>query len=271
LPMVPGIDLAGTVIESSSPQLKEGDSVLLTGYGVGEGHFGGYAERARLRSEWLLPLPAGFTPRQAMAVGTAGLTSMLCVLALEQAGLAPGGREVLVSGAAGGVGSIAVAILSRLAYRVAASTGRASEAAFLEKLGAARIIPRAELAKDSGKPLESETFSGAVDTVGGVTLATVLKQIAYGGAVAACGLAGGSELPSTVLPFILRGVSLLGVDSVQCPREKRLRAWQRIASTVPHEMLDELTTEIGLSEVAARGEEILAGRVRGRTVVDVHR
>ncbi|HUK65386.1 MAG TPA: MDR family oxidoreductase [Anaeromyxobacteraceae bacterium] len=269
LPMVPGIDLAGTVVESRAPAFRAGDSVVLTGFGVGEVHFGGYAERARLKSEWLLPLPTGLSPRRAMAVGTAGLTSMLCVLALEQAGLKPGAKEVLVTGAAGGVGSLAVVILARLGYRVAASTGRPAEAPYLQKLGAQRILTRAELAQESGKPLEAERWAGAVDTVGGATLATVLKQTSYGGAVAACGLAGGSQLSSTVFPFILRGVALLGVDSVQCPRSRRIGAWRRIAEAVPPEVLDALTSEIGLSDIAAWSERILEGQVRGRVVVDV--
>jgi len=271
LPMIPGIDLAGTVLESASPAVRPGDAVFATGCGLGESHFGGYATRARVRAEWLVPLPPGLSLRQAMAVGTAGFTSMLCVLALEQAGLRPGGGEVLVTGAAGGVGSIAVALLSRLGHRVAASTGRPEEQAFLEKLGASRIVARSEFARDSGKPLEPESWAGAVDTVGGLTLATVLKQTSYGRAVAACGLAGGAELPTTVLPFILRGVALLGIDSVQCPRERRLEAWRRIARDLPKDLLDELTTEIALADLEPFAERILKGGVRGRTVVDVRR
>jgi acrylyl-CoA reductase (NADPH) len=273
LPMVPGIDLAGTVLESTSPAVRPGDAVLVTGWGIGEERSGGYAGRARVQAEWVVPLPAGLTPRRAMAVGTAGLTAMLCASALEEAGVraAPGAPEVLVTGAAGGVGSIAVALLSRLGHRVTASTGRPGERAYLESLGASRVIDRAALAADSGKPLEREAWAGAVDTVGGVTLATVLKQVAYGGAVAACGLAGGADLPTSVLPFILRGVSLLGVESVRCPRERRARAWERIAALLPGSLLDGLTTEIALSEVPAFSERILAGQVRGRVVVDVRR
>jgi acrylyl-CoA reductase (NADPH) len=274
LPMVPGIDLAGTVLDSASPAVRPGDAVLVTGWGIGEERFGGYAGLARVQSEWVVPLPAGLTPRRAMALGTAGLTAMLCASALEEAGVraTPGqAPEVLVTGAAGGVGSLAVALLSRMGHRVVASTGRPGERAYLESLGANRVIDRATLAASSGKPLEREAWAGAVDTVGGVTLATVLKQVTYGGAVAACGLAGGADLPTTVLPFILRGVSLLGVESVRCPRERRDRAWERLAALLPGALLDGLTTEIALSDVPAWSERILAGQVRGRVVVDVRR
>ncbi|HVO18636.1 MAG TPA: MDR family oxidoreductase [Anaeromyxobacter sp.] len=275
LPMVPGIDLAGTVVASGSPSVRAGDQVLVTGYGIGEERHGGFARRARVPSEWVVPVPAGLSPRRAMAVGTAGFTSMLCAMALEEAGVRPpqggGGLEVLVTGAAGGVGSLAVALLSRMGYRVAASTGRPAERAWLESLGASRIVDRGALAAESGKPLDREAWAGAIDVVGGATLASVLKQVAYGGAVAACGLAGGAELPTTVLPFILRGVSLLGVESVRCPRERRLQAWRRIAGLLPGPALDGLTTEIALSEVPAWSERILAGQVRGRVVVDPSR
>jgi acrylyl-CoA reductase (NADPH) len=271
LPMVPGIDLSGTVISSDAPGFSQGDLVLVTGYGVGEETFGGYAERARVKAGFVIPLPAGLDPRRAMAIGTAGLTAMLCATALEGAGVSPSGPEVLVTGAAGGVGSIAVALLARLGYRVAASTGRPEERPFLEALGASRVVDRALFSTDSGRPLEKESFGGAVDTVGGVTLATVLKQIAWGGAVAACGLAGGADLPGTVLPFILRNVSLLGIDSVHCPRENRLRAWKRLADLLPAALVDGLLTEIGLGDVPEYSERILAGRVRGRVVIDVTR
>ncbi|HET6438312.1 MAG TPA: MDR family oxidoreductase [Anaeromyxobacter sp.] len=270
-PMVPGIDLAGTVLESGSPLFQPGQPVLVTGWGIGEEHFGGYAQRARVRAEWTVPVPQGLSLRQAMAVGTAGLTAMLCVMALEEAGVRAGGGEVLVTGAAGGVGSLAVALLSRTGHKVAAATGRPEERAYLERLGASRVIDRAPLATDSGRPLERETWIGGVDVVGGRVLAGVLKQLAHGGAVAACGLAGGAELPTTVFPFILRGVSLLGVDSGRCPQGRRLRAWARIQELLAGALLDELTTEIGLSEIVAWGERILAGQVRGRVVVDVTR
>ncbi len=268
-PMVPGIDLAGTVLESRSGAFQPGDEVLVTGWGTGEASFGGYAGLARVRAEHALPIPTGLTARRAMAVGTAGLTAALCVDALEEAGVHPGDREVVVTGAAGGVGSVAVALLARAGYKVAASTGRPAEHAFLERLGAGRIVPRQELAREATRPLESEIWAGGVDSVGGAVLGTVLRQTAYRGAVAACGLAGGTDLPVTVLPFILRGVRLLGVDSVMAPRERRERAWSRIARDLPAERLDELTTEIALADVPAWSERILAGQVRGRAVVAI--
>jgi acrylyl-CoA reductase (NADPH) len=270
-PMVPGIDLAGTVVESRTPALKPGDEILVTGCGLGEASFGGYAGLARVRSEWAIPVPAALGARRAMAAGTAGLTAALCVDALVAAGLRPGTREVIVTGAAGGVGSVAVALLARAGFRVAASTGRPSEQAFLERLGASRIVPREELARPPSKPLEPETWAGGVDAVGSAVLGSVLRQTAYGGAVAACGLAGGTDLPVTVLPFILRGVRLLGVDSVAAPREARERAWARIARDLPADLLDGLTTEIALSDVPAWSDKILAGQVRGRAVVAVGR
>ncbi len=270
-PMVPGIDLAGTVVESRSPRFRPGDEVLVTGWGIGEAHFGGYAELARVRSDWALPVPPALGARRAMAVGTAGLTAALCALALEDAGVRPGGREVVVTGAAGGVGTVAVALLARAGHKVVASTGRPQEEPFLARLGASRILPRSELAKESPKPLESETWAGAVDTVGGTTLAGVLRQTAYGGAVAACGLAGGAELRTTVLPFIIRGVRLVGVDSVQCPVERRERAWKRIAEALPPDLLDGLATEARLDDVPRLADEILAGKVRGRVVVSRRR
>jgi acrylyl-CoA reductase (NADPH) len=269
VPMVPGIDLAGTVLESSAPALREGDEVLVTGRGLGESHPGGYAGLARLPAEWAIRIPAALDARRAMAVGTAGLTAALCADALEDAGVRPGERQVIVTGAAGGVGSVAVALLARAGYRVAAATGRQAERPFLEALGATRIVPREELARPASKPLEPETWAGGIDAVGGTTLATVLRQTAYCGAVAACGLAGGADLPTTVHPFILRGVRLLGVDSSQAPAERRARAWARIARDLPLDVLDGLTTEIALADVPAWSEKILAGQVRGRTVVKV--
>jgi acrylyl-CoA reductase (NADPH) len=268
-PMVPGIDLAGTVLESRDPSFQPGDEVLVTGWGIGEATFGGYAGLARVRAEWALPLPRGLTARRAMAVGTAGFTAALCVDALEDAGVRPGGRPVIVTGAAGGVGSVAVALLARAGYEVAASTGRRSERACLESLGAARIVPREELARPATRPLESETWAGGVDAVGGAVLATVLRQTAYRGAVAACGLAGGTDLPVSVLPFVLRGVRLQGVDSVMAPAAPRARAWGRIARDLTADRIDALTTEIPLAEVPAWSERILAGQVRGRAVVAV--
>ena len=269
LPMVPGIDLAGTVLESRSPAFRPGDEVLVTGCGLGELTFGGYAGLARVRAEWALPIPRGLTARRAMALGTAGFTAALCVDALWEVGVRPGPREVIVTGAAGGVGSVAVALLARAGFTVAASTGRPDERPYLESLGASRIVARAELARPGAKPLESETWAGGVDAVGGETLATVLRQTATGGAVAACGLAGGTDLPVTVMPFILRGVRLLGVESITPPRERRERAWTRLARDLAPDRIDALTTEIPLASVPAWGERILAGQVRGRTVVAV--
>lgn len=264
-PMVPGIDLAGTVLESASPAYKPGDPVILTGWGVGERHWGGLAELARVRSEWLVPLPQGLSLQQAMGIGTAGFTAMLAVMALEAHAIDKS-KEVLVTGAAGGVGSLAVALLARLGYRVVASTGRTSEEAYLRSLGAGEILDRAVLTAPS-KPLESERFGGAVDTVGGAVLAGVLPRMAYGGSVAACGNAGGVKLETTVFPFILRGVNLLGIDSVMCPREKRLEAWQRLAHDLPRPLLEEAMQVVSLEEVPERAQAILQGQVRGRVVV----
>ncbi len=268
-PIVPGIDFAGTVATSENPRLRPGDRVVLTGFGVGEGWSGGFAERARVKGDWLVKLPEGLDTRQAMAIGTAGFTAMLAVMALERHGLAPGG-EVVVSGAAGGVGSIAVRLLSRLGHRVAALTGRASERGFLESLGASEIIDRSAY-QAPGKPLERERWQGAVDTVGGTILANILAATAYGGAVAACGLAGGADLPTSVFPFILRGIALLGIDSVQCPMAPREAAWQRLARDLTAADLAAVSEEIALEDLPARAEAILAGRVRGRTIVNVRR
>ncbi|WP_334157304.1 acrylyl-CoA reductase (NADPH) [Oryzomicrobium sp.] len=267
-PMVPGIDFAGTVLESANPSWKPGDQVILNGWGVGEGHWGGYAAKARIKGEWLVPLPAAFTPAQAMAIGTAGYTAMLCVLALEAHGVTPDKGEVLVTGAAGGVGSVAVALLAKLGYAVIASTGRLAETDYLRQLGAATVIDRAELAAP-GRPLAKERWAGAVDTVGSHTLANVCAGTRYRGAVAACGLAQGMDFPSTVAPFILRGVTLCGIDSVMAPLELRLAAWQRLARDLDPAKLAAMTRHIGLAEVIGAAHDIVDGKVRGRLVVDV--
>jgi acrylyl-CoA reductase (NADPH) len=268
-PMVPGIDLAGTVVASESPDYKPGDEVVLTGWGIGERHWGGYAELARVKSAWLVPLPRGLTARQAMALGTAGFTAMLCVMALEDHGVGPSGRPVIVTGAAGGVGSVAVALLAQRGYTVAASTGRSELHDYLKGLGASEIVERATLAAPSTRPLESERWGGGVDTVGSTTLAAVLRTTAYGGSVAACGLAGGNDLPTTVLPFILRAVNLLGIDSALCPLDRRRTAWERLARDVPSDTLDRITQVAPLADVPRLAGEILQGRVRGRVIIDV--
>lgn len=267
LPMVPGIDFAGTVRSSTNPHFKPGDKVVLTGWGVGETWWGGFAERARVKGEWLVKLPAGLTPRHAMILGTAGLTAMLCVDALVRHGIKPG-AEIIVTGAAGGVGSIAVRLLSRLGYRVSALTGRQSEEAFLKTLGAQEIVAR-DLYAAPGKPLLGERWDGAVDTVGGQILANVLAATRYDGAVAACGLAAAADLPATVFPFILRNVALLGVDSVYCPHERRLRAWMRLADILEERDFAVLAQEVGLEDLPRLADDILAGRVRGRTLVRI--
>ncbi|MDQ2726410.1 MAG: oxidoreductase [Actinomycetota bacterium] len=270
-PMVCGVDLAGTVTESSDATWSAGDEVVVTGWGLSETHPGGYTQRQRVKPEWLTRLPEGLSASQAMAVGTAGLTAMLCVLALEAHGLTPDpGGEVLVTGAAGGVGNVAVAVLSQLGHRVTASTGRPETHDHLRALGATSFIDRAELSAESRKPLEKERWAAAIDTVGSTTLASVLRQIRYRGAVAACGLAGGSDLPATVLPFILRNVALLGVDSVQCPGDTRADAWRRLATDLPLDRLDALTAVEPLSRAPELAEAILAGQVRGRVVFDTH-
>lgn len=269
-PHVPGIDLAGTVEASESPDYEPGDEVVLTGWFVGERHWGGYAQLARVRPEWLVPLPAGLGPKRAMAIGTAGLAAMLCVIALEEHGLVPGEHEVAVTGAAGGVGSVAVALLANLGYNVVASTGRPEMHDFLRSLGASAVIDRADLARASDRPLDSERWAGAVDTVGSATLASLLRAMRYGASVAACGLAGGTDLPVGVLPFILRNVNLLGVDTVQCPAGRRRTAWERLARDLPMDRLDALTRVVPLGEVFDLGPKIVAGAVHGRTVVDVN-
>jgi acrylyl-CoA reductase (NADPH) len=271
-PMVCGIDLAGVVRESHATQWQTGDEVLVTGWGLSETHPGGFTHRQRVRSQWVMARPPDLSLRQTMAVGTAGLTAMLAVLALEHNGLEPrpDGGEVLVTGAGGGVGSMAITILDRLGYRVAASTGRPENHEYLRSLGATTIIERAELARPAQRHLESERWAGAVDTVGGETLATVLRQTGYRGPVAACGLAGSSELPTTVLPFILRGVRLIGIESVMCPTPLRAKAWHRLARDVDIEILDKMTTVQPMTNIAELADAILAGQTRGRVVIDVH-
>lgn len=270
-PHVPGIDFAGTVEASENPAWKPGDKVVLTGWRVGELHWGGYAQKARVKGDWLVALPASLTTRQAMAIGTAGFTSMLAVLALEAHKVTPASGDVLVTGAAGGVGSVATAILAKLGYRVVASTGRAETHDYLRSLGAADIIDRASIATPSGKPLDPERWAGCVDAVGGTTLAAILPQIRYRGSVAACGLAGGTKLDTTVIPFLLRGVNLLGIDSVMCPREIREEAWRRLGSDLPFDKLDGMIEMAGLADLPRLGPQILGGKVKGRVVIDVNR
>ncbi|MBK9134334.1 MAG: oxidoreductase [Betaproteobacteria bacterium] len=265
-PMVPGIDGAGTVLESRHPDWQPGDRFVLNGWGVGETHWGCLAERARLKGDWLVKLPAAFTPRQAMAIGTAGYTAMLCVLALERHGVLPGAGDVLVTGATGGVGSVAVALLAKRGHRVVAATGKAGEAAYLSSLGAAAVIDRAELAAP-GKPLQKERWAAVVDALGSQTLANALAQTRYGGVVAACGLAQGMDLPSSVAPFILRGVTLAGIDSVMAPRVRREQAWARLAAELDPATLESIVTEIGLEEALPAAARLMEGRVRGRVVV----
>jgi acrylyl-CoA reductase (NADPH) len=269
-PMVPGIDLAGAVESSRHPDWKPGDRVVVTGWGLGETHWGGLAERARLQSGWLLKPPPFFSLRQCMTVGTAGFTAALCALALDDHGLKPGSGDILVTGAAGGVGSFAVSILAGMGFDVVASTGRPEEAAYLKRLGALRIIDRAELSA-AGKPLQTERWAGVVDTVGSHTLANACAGTKWYGAVAACGLAQGADFPSTVMPFILRAVTLYGINSVMVPNEDRKRAWDLIGRHVDAARIEQMTTEIGLSEVIAFAPAFLEGKVRGRTVVNVHR
>ncbi|QDQ96571.1 MDR family oxidoreductase [Tomitella fengzijianii] len=270
LPMVCGIDLAGTVSASGSPQWKPGDEVVLTGWGLSETHPGGFTTRQRVRGEWLVARPDALTAEQSMAIGTAGLTAMLCVLELEGSGMTPGQGPVLVTGASGGVGSVAVAVLAKLGYEVVAATGRPESRAYLGDLGASSFVDRAELS-EPGRPLQKERWAHAVDTVGSTTLVSVLSQIGYRGSVAACGLAGGNDLPATVLPFILRGVSLLGVDSVQCPTDVRAEAWKRLGADLPQDLLAQLTTARGFADIPRLAEDILAGRTRGRVVIDINR
>ena len=266
-PMVPGIDLAGTVTASDNDEFQVGDKVVLNGFGVGERHSGGMGQVARLKGDWLIKLPDAFTPRQAMAIGTAGYTAMLCVLALEKDGIKPEDGPILVTGAAGGVGSVAVALLAKLGYTVAASTGRPEEADYLKKLGASEIVDRNTLS-EKGKPLARETWAGAVDSVGSHTLANVCAQTKYGGTVAACGLAQGADFPATVMPFILRGVSLRGIDSVMLPKGPRIEAWNRLARDLDPAVLEAMTQEISLDQLVATAEAQMKGQVRGRTIVN---
>ena len=268
-PHIPGIDFAGTVERSESPEFSPGDPVILTGWRVGEAQWGGYAEKARVKASFLVRRPDGLTAHQAMAIGTAGFTAMLAVIALERHGMRPDSGDVLVTGAAGGVGSVAVSLLSRLGHRVVASTGRPELRSYLTELGAAELIDRATLAAKPPRPLDSERWAGAVDAVGGTTLATILTQLNYRASVAACGLAGGSDLPATVIPFLLRGVSLLGIDSVMCPREERIEAWQRLVRDLPLDRLERMTQSLPLSDLPELAPQILKGGVRGRIVIDV--
>lgn len=268
-PHVPGIDFAGEVIDSQSDSFKKGDKVVLTGWRVGEAHWGGYAEQARVKSDWLVPLPSGLTTRQAMAIGTAGIAAMLGVLALEDAGMDKNNGPVLVTGAAGGVGSIACALLAATGYEVDAVTGRESSADHLRSLGVANIIARGEADTPNGKPLNKERWAGCVDSVGGAMLSNLLTQMKYGTSVAAIGLAGGAALDTTVIPFLLRGINLLGIDSVMCPAPLRSRAWQRLASDLPMDKLEAMINEVELAEVPALGPAILGGQIQGRTVVRV--
>ena len=268
-PHVPGVDFSGEVVSSSDARYKPGDEVVLTGWRVGEAHWGGYGQMARVKADWLVPLPEGLDAAQAMSIGTAGFTSMLAVMALEEQGISPKqDGEVLVTGAAGGVGSVAVSILSALGYRVAASTGRAETHAYLRELGATTIIDRNELT-DTSKPLLAERWIGAIDSVGSTTLAHVLSEMKYHGVVAACGLAGGADLPGTVIPFLLRGVRLIGIDSVMCPYATRIRAWERLAKELPINQLNAATTKVELRDVVPWGEKILKGQIKGRLLIDV--
>jgi len=267
-PLIPGIDFAGTVTSSSHPDWKEGDKVNLNGWGVGETHHGAYAGRARVNGDWLVKQPDGISARNAMAVGTAGYTAMLCVMALERHGIVPARGPVVVTGAAGGVGSVAIAILAKLGYQIVASTGRTSESAYLKSLGASDIIDREELSQPA-KALNKERWAGGIDSVGSHTLANVLSMTSYGGAVSACGLAGGMDLPTSVAPFILRGVSLLGIDSVMAPREIREEAWRRISTDLDTGKLAELSTTISFSGIQEAARDIVEGKIRGRVVVEM--
>jgi acrylyl-CoA reductase (NADPH) len=269
-PMVPGIDGAGTVERSDHPAFAAGDRVVLNGWGVGETHWGCLAGKARLKGDWLVPLPTGLSERQAMSIGTAGYTAMLCAMAIERQGVTPADGEVLVTGAAGGVGSVAIAILAARGFRVVASTGRTSEAQYLTSLGAADVIDRAALSAP-GKPMQKERWAAVIDSVGSHTLANACAQTRYGGTVAACGLAQGLDFPASVAPFILRAVKLIGVDSVMCPKPERLEAWRRLAAEIDPAALERIVSEVGLSEAIGAADALLAGRVRGRLVVDVHR
>jgi acrylyl-CoA reductase (NADPH) len=266
--MIPGVDLAGVVEASTHPEFKAGDAVILNGWGLGETHLGAYAEKVRVKGEWLVPLPAGLTAEQAMAIGTAGYTAMLCLMALERHGLRPDRGPAIVTGAVGGVGSVAVALLARAGWHVVASTGRLQEADYLKSLGAAEIIDRSELS-GAARPLAKERWAAGVDTVGSTTLANVLSMTKYSGAIAACGLAGGMDLPATVAPFILRNVALLGVDSVMAPKALRLEAWGRLARELDLEKLAAMTSAVALDQVQEAGRKIVEGRIKGRVVVEI--
>lgn len=268
-PHVPGIDFAGTVESSDDARYAPGDKVVLTGWRVGETHWGGYAEKARVKADWLVPLPAGLTTKQAMAIGTAGFTAMLAILALEDHGLKPGNGPVLVTGAAGGVGSVAVALLAAAGYEVAAVTGRPETEGYLRALGASQIVPRETINETVKRPLESETWAGCIDAVGGPMMARVLGQLKYGGSIAAVGLAGGANLPASVVPFLLRGVNILGIDSVLIPYARRVAAWERIARDMPKDKLEAMISLHGLADLPQLGVDILAGKVKGRAVIDV--
>jgi acrylyl-CoA reductase (NADPH) len=271
LPLIPGIDLAGTIVETTNPKFSAGDKVVLTGWSVGEKYWGGYSQYQKVRGEWLVPLPVGLTTRQAMMVGTAGFTAMLCVNELEAAGIFPDGGPVLVTGAAGGVGSIAVAILKKLGYEISALTGKTAAQDYVRDLGAKQFVDGPEWS-EMPRALEGQRWAGAIDTVGSRVLARVLAGTNYGGAVAACGLAGGADLPSTVMPFILRGIKLIGVDSVMCPTKMRASVWRRIVADLPMSVLEGITAKaVGLDEVQGAAEDMLAGRLRGRVLVDVNR
>ena len=267
-PLIPGIDLAGTVTHSDSDSFKPGDRVVLTGYGIGERFHGGYAGVARVKSEWLVPLPDGMSTRQAMAIGTAGFTAMLCILALENHGIKPEDGDILVTGAAGGVGSIALAVLHKLGYSVTATTGRMQESDYLKKLGAQNILDRSEFS-EKARPLAKERWAGAIDVAGGFTLANVLSQVKIGGAVAACGLAESMDLPTSVAPFILRGISLHGIDSVTCPMQTRLTAWNRLGTDLDMGILESMSSEISFEEIPEAAVAILKGQIRGRTIVKI--
>lgn len=269
-PMVPGIDFVGSVEQSTHSDYKQGDMVVLNGWGVGEVHWGGLAQKARVNGDWLVPLPESFSARQAMSIGTAGYTAMLCVMALEEQGVTPEKGDIIVTGAAGGVGSVAISILSKLGYNIVAVTGRTEETDYVKGLGASEIIPRAELS-EAGKPLGKERWAGAVDVVGSHMLANVCASTQYGGTVTACGLAGGMDFPATVAPFILRGVKLIGIDSVMCPREKRLQAWKRLGADLDPSKLEMIAHEISLSKVIDTAYQLMDGKVRGRIIVDVNK
>jgi len=267
-PHIPGVDFAGTVLESANPAYKPGDAVILTGWRVGENRWGGYGEKARVKGEWLVPMPKGLDARRAMAIGTAGFTSMLSVMALQDHGLRPENGPVLITGAAGGVGSVATAILAKLGYQVVCSTGREETHAYLKSLGASEIIPRSAVEKPSGRPLESEKWAGAIDSVGGQTLAAILPMMMYHASVASCGLAGGAKLETTVVPFLLRGVNILGIDSVLCPADRRRTAWARLAQELPFDKLDAMIETAKLADLPTLAPKILEGKVRGRVVVE---